>query len=105
MKKCFKEIKYFEKSENTITISNFNTKRSFGYCTNTDLETGTVFITRYKPVKNRKYELFELEFSDQKMYFAKEMPVPVQEKLKQKKEYKVYSLQEVILPKPLIKAP
>ena len=90
VRKCFKEIKYFEKSENIITISNIKTRRSFGYYMNTDLEVGTVFITRHKPVENRKYEFFELEFSNQKIYFAKEIPVLAQQKVQQKQKYKLY---------------
>lgn len=105
VKKCLQEIKYFEKSTNILTISNFNSKRSFGYWVNTDFKTGIVFITKHKLIKNKKYEIFELEFSEQKLYFAKEILEAIPQKVKQKKKYKVYSLQEVVFSNFPIKAP
>lgn len=74
LKKCFDEIKDTDKSENIaiLTKANTRTKRFFNYYKNTDTETGLVFITKKKPVQNKKYEIFEFELSNKKIYFAKE---------------------------------
>lgn len=73
VKALFKEINEQEKLEKIISLPKVQIKKHFGYYESVCNNTNVVYITRKKPIVNRRYEITEINLSEQKIYFAREI--------------------------------